>query len=251
MGRQRGVAILLIFGLASAGLACAVSCETRRVAEVEYVVCRVDARRERLRLEYADAAGAPFGSFEALRAALARDKRSLVFAMNAGMFHPDFRPVGLLVIDGRALAPINRLEGTGNFFLQPNGVFLVDAQGSRVLATVEFRNLEPRFATQSGPMLVHRGQIPASFAFRVNSSSRYIRNGVCVPADGIAAFAISNAPVTFHEFAGFFQSALGCDEALYLDGSISSLYAPQLKRADRRAKLGPMFAVSEPEPIRP
>jgi uncharacterized protein YigE (DUF2233 family) len=42
-----------------------------------------------------------------------------------------------------------------------------------------------------------------------------------------------------------FQKTLGCGEALYLDGSISSLYSTQLKRADDRAALGPMFAVSE------
>jgi len=50
--------------------------------------------------------------------------------------------------------------------------------------------------------------------------------------------------VTFHEFAQFFRDTLGCRDALYLDGSVSSLYAPQLGRADRRAKLGPMFGVT-------
>jgi uncharacterized protein YigE (DUF2233 family) len=51
--------------------------------------------------------------------------------------------------------------------------------------------------------------------------------------------------VSFREFADFFRSALGCDEALYLDGSISSLYSTQLERADHHAALGPMFAVTE------
>jgi uncharacterized protein YigE (DUF2233 family) len=32
---------------------------------------------------------------------------------------------------------------------------------------------------------------------------------------------------------------------LYLDGSISSLYAPQLNRADEREKLGPMIGVAK------
>ena len=87
-------------------------------------------RRESLRLFYADAQGARYESFERLQAALAREQKKLVFAMNAGMFHPDMKPVGLLVIDGREIAPINRSTGSGNFYLQPNGVFLIDAAGS-------------------------------------------------------------------------------------------------------------------------
>jgi uncharacterized protein YigE (DUF2233 family) len=239
------VPLLALMGLGSTRAAWSVSCETSRVDQVDYVVCRVDLSREDLRLVYADTGGVRFGHFEVLRASLARQHRKLAFATNAGMFRPDFRPVGLLVIDGQTIAPINRAAAPGNFFLQPNGVFLVDAAGARVLATDEYRDLEPRFATQSGPMLVHRGQIPASSAFRAGSMSRHIRNGVCVPAARTAAFVISDAPVTFFEFAKFFQQTLRCDEALYLDGSISSLYAPPLRRADDRADLGPMFAVVE------
>jgi uncharacterized protein YigE (DUF2233 family) len=56
-------------------------------------------------------------------------------------------------------------------------------------------------------------------------------------------FAISDAPLTFYVFAKFFIDELGCREALYLDGSISSLYAPQVGREDDRRDLGPMFGV--------
>ena len=44
------------------------------------------------------------------------------------------KPVGLLVIDGHEIAAINRTAGSGNFCLQPDGVFLIDGQGARVLA---------------------------------------------------------------------------------------------------------------------
>ncbi len=56
---------------------------------------------------------------------------------------------------------------------------------------------------------------------------------------------ISDSEVNFFEFARFFRETLRCDEALYLDGSISSLYAPQLQRADHFAALGPMVYVAE------
>ena len=51
----------------------------------------------------------------AARLADAQGER-LQFAMNAGMFHPDFAPVGLLVINGREVSPLNLAEGEGNFF---------------------------------------------------------------------------------------------------------------------------------------
>ncbi|HEX6397315.1 MAG TPA: hypothetical protein VFZ95_07825 [Steroidobacteraceae bacterium] len=59
------------------------------------------------------------------------------------------------------------------------------------------------------------------------------------------AFVISEDAVTFREFADYFVRELRCGEALYLDGSISSLYAPAMNRADRRASLGPILAVVE------
>jgi len=223
----------------------AVDCRKETLENAPYMVCRVDAATEPLRLHYTDSQGRRLGSFEALRASLAASGKTLTFAMNGGMFHPDFKPVGLLVIDGKTIAPINRRPGTGNFFLQPNGVFMIDASGARVLATEDVVDLSPQFATQSGPMLVHRGEIPSIPAFSPQSRSRHVRNGVCVEAKHIVAFVISDAPVSLFEFARFFQVSLGCSEALYLDGTISSVFAPQKKRADDHAKLGPMFAVAE------
>jgi uncharacterized protein YigE (DUF2233 family) len=94
-------------------------------------------------------------------------------------------------------------------------------------------------------MLVYHGQIPEIPAFDANSRSRKIRNGVCAQTPKVAAFVISEQPVTLHEFATFFRRWLGCSDALYLDGTISSLYSSQLKRADSHASLGAMFAVAE------
>jgi uncharacterized protein YigE (DUF2233 family) len=236
---------MLLLQLAAS--AYAVDCRRQESADATLVVCRVDTRTGKLGLYHADAHGKPYGSLTALRTALEKNGGRVSFAMNAGMFHPDQRPVGLLVLEGRELAPINRGSSWGNFYLQPNGVFLVDEQGPQVLSTMEYRNRRPTLATQSGPLLVHRGVIPDIAAFR--STSRYIRNAVCVPAPGEVVFVISEDAVTFREFARFFQEHLGCKEALYLDGSVSSLLAPELGREDSRKGLGPIFAVTvEPVP---
>jgi uncharacterized protein YigE (DUF2233 family) len=44
---------------------------------------------------------------------------------------------------------------------------------------------------------------------------------------------------------GMLPSTLRCQHALYLDGSISSVFAPALGRDDSRVGLGPLFAVVE------
>jgi uncharacterized protein YigE (DUF2233 family) len=209
-------------------------------------VCRVMLGREKLQLFWRDTAGQPYERFDALRDALAKQGKTLEFAMNGGMFLPDFSPVGLFVSDGRELVSLNRHSGAGNFSQQPNGVFLVDSEGARLLTTDEYwqQKPQPLLATQSGPMLVHQGAITASPVMRPESQSRRVRNGVCAPSPGEAAFVITETAVTFYEFAQYFLARLHCGEALYLDGSISSLYAPKLGRADHWFNMGPMIGVA-------
>jgi uncharacterized protein YigE (DUF2233 family) len=165
--------------------------------------------------------------------------------MNAGMYHPDFSTVGLFVSEGQEIAPLNTANGEGNFFLKPNGVFALTASGAHVIEASEFPGLGERviLATQSGPLLLRGGRIHP--AFHANSTSRLIRNGVGVSAPDTAVFVISEAPVTFYELATLFRDKLHCPDALFLDGTISSLYAPALKRDDSRVDLGPIIGVTE------
>jgi uncharacterized protein YigE (DUF2233 family) len=121
----------------------------------------------------------------------------------------------------------------------------VDEQGARVLTTEEYAAASPHplLATQSGPILVHQGNITESPVMSPQSTSLRIRNGVCAPSPEVAVFVISDSPVNFYGFAKFFLERLGCREALYLDGSISGLYAPSVGREDYGRDLGPMFGV--------
>ena len=57
----------------------------------------------------------------------------------------------------------------------------------------------------------------------------------------------SEQPVTFHEFALLFRNGLGCKDALFLDATVSSLFAENLDRRDVRASLGPIVAVTRAE----
>lgn len=214
-------------------------------ATERFTVVTIDTAKDELQLFLGDEQGKPFHGFKRLDAWLAGQGVRLDFAMNAGMYHPDFRPVGLLVIDGKEVAPLNLDPGVGNFFLQPNGVFFVGADGPRVVESSEYPALSKgvRIASQSGPLLLRNGVIHR--AFKPDSTSRHIRNGVGVIGSK-AVFVISEFPVTFHEFAVFMRDTLGCRDALYFDGTISSLYDKSLRRHDAYGVLGPIIGTTRP-----
>ena len=188
-----------------------------------------------------------YGNFSVVEADLDAHGQKLGFAMNAGMYRPDRSPLGLYVEEGKTISPIVTRDGPGNFGLLPNGVFCIGDR-FQVIESRRFDAERPvcRFATQSGPMLVIDGALHPDFLF--TSTSLNIRNGVGVTADGLRAFfVISNEPVNFHRFARFFRDALGLPNALYLDGSISRLYAPDLGRDDLGLPLGPIVGLVVPK----
>lgn len=208
-----------------------------------YLVCEADPRQYSIELFWKDPTGNLYRSLHNLRSSQQAAGRTMLFGMNAGMYHPDLAPVGLYVEQGRQIAPARTGTGSGNFSMQPNGIFYLSGGRAGVRATKDYVARPPRvdYATQSGPMLVIEGKLHPKF--QPDSASRKIRDGVGVRADGVAVFAISNDVVTFHEFARLFRDALGCPNALFLDGSISSLYAPAIGRNDDFWNLGPMIGV--------
>jgi len=214
-------------------------------AGAEFDTVRVDATKVSLRTFLLNTGGAPFGGFSPLAEQLEAQGRTLLFAMNGGMYDAALLPVGLYVEDGEALKPLNTRPGPGNFHMLPNGVFAITDAGPLVRESKAFAASSgppARFATQSGPMLVIDGALHPRFY----PESRFlnVRNGVgIVEETGEAVFAISTSRVNFWSFARFFKDRLGCRNALYLDGTISSLYAPPLRRRDWLFPMGPIIAV--------
>lgn len=222
----------------------AASCANISFEGLPYTTCEV-AVGEDLRLFQSGPDGA-YGSFAAIDSALTPQGLMLGFAMNAGMFHRDLAPVGLYIQDGVQSAPLITNDGPGNFGLLPNGVFCVGDRFA-VVESLTYAAVKPtcRFASQSGPMLVINGALHPKFL--PNSDSLNIRNGVGVSADGLrAVFVISNAEVNFYNFARLFRDKLELPNALYFDGSISRLYAPQLDRHDGGFPMGPIVGVVVP-----
>ena len=237
--------LIALLAVCLAKLATAAPCTDQIFDGASYTICEVTTADD-LRLFHSGPDGV-LGSFSAVNDLLATQGQTLGFAMNAGMYHPDRAPVGLYIEQGRDVSGIITSDGPGNFGLLPNGVFCVTDRFA-VIESHTFVDNPPacRFATQSGPMLVIDDQLHPDFA--PQSDSLNIRNGVGVSPDGMRAiFAISNQPVNFHAFARFFRDALRLPNALFLDGSISRLYAPNLGRDDIGLPLGPIVGTVVPK----
>jgi uncharacterized protein YigE (DUF2233 family) len=214
-----------------------------------YTVCSFDPKKSDIRLYHWDTiAGKPYGSFDSLSSGLWRQHSFVVFAMNGGMYHRDLSPVGLYIENGVEKTPLSTGGGWGNFHMQPNGVFFMQGQKAGVLETSAYlnANLKPDFATQSGPMLVINTELHPRFL--PESDSLNTRNGVGVSDDGMVHFAISENPVRFYDFATLFRDKLHTPNALYLDGSISSVDIPDAKRRDSWHPMGPIIAVVDKVP---
>ena len=235
--------------VASIGIAiCTASAvETREIIfeGKRMTVSEVDLRKDQLQLFLRDEKGEPFKRFARLDGWLRERDLELRWAMNAGMYHRDYGAVGLFVADAKALFPLNLANGEGNFFLKPNGVFFITKQGAGVLSAESYAALKPAavLATQSGPVLVLDGRLHP--AFRAGSQNRLHRNGVGVRDAQKVFFALSEDPVNFDEFARFFRDRLGCRNALFFDGTVSSLHDAELKRSDEKIDLGPIIAITE------
>ncbi|HET7708201.1 MAG TPA: phosphodiester glycosidase family protein [Sphingomicrobium sp.] len=216
-------------------------CSQREFEGSRFTVC--DSKGGEIRLIGASPGETPLRSFADLHTSL--NPAGVAFAMNAGMFDEAGRPIGLAIVDGQEVHAINRRKGFGNFHLLPNGVFLVRADGrAEAVATESFKPAaDIRLATQSGPMLVIGGKLHPRIEF--DGQSRNIRNGVGV-RDGKALFVISKDLVSFGKLARFFRDDLKTPDALYFDGSVSSLWDPAGNRQDSHSPLGPMVVVLKP-----
>ncbi len=165
---------------------------------------------------------------------------AVAFAMNAGMFGLDGRPIGLAIVDRKRVHAINLRDGRGNFHLKPNGVFLVRHNGrAEIVESSRFSaSGDIVLATQSGPMLVLGGQIHPKFD--ADGDSHNMRNAVGIGRGGKPLFVITEDPVSFGKMARFFRDQLHVRDALYFDGSVSSLWDPANGRMDDFTDLGPI-----------
>jgi uncharacterized protein YigE (DUF2233 family) len=215
-----------------------------------YRIHAVDLQRTHLALHFEDQKGERIGSFARLDRFLLQQGRRPLFMTNGGIFSKDYKPLGLFISAGVERSPLNLAAGEGNFFLRPNGVVAFGAKEAWLGEASRFAENSHggrfQYAIQSGPMLVIDGKIHP--AFSQSSTGRYIRSGVCARSQGVLLFGISEEKVSFYEFASFFRDALGCRDALYLDGAISAFGAEGRTWPPGRsdAEYATIFATDEP-----
>jgi uncharacterized protein YigE (DUF2233 family) len=196
----------------------------------KYQVADIDLKTTDLNLYWKNAQGTPYELLTTLRSDLRAQGKTFLMATNSGIYAKDMTPLGLHVENGKELRPFNKPPKDkkhaphGNFYLIPNGVFaLTEKKGPIVMESEAFDKLKPKViaATQSGPLLVQDNKFHV--AFNEKSENKNIRSGVGVNNSGHVIFAISEGAITFYEFAQLFRDALKCTNALYLDGTISSV----------------------------
>ena len=207
------------------------------------------ADASRLHLFVDDGRGQPVGTLRRAAARVAGSGHRLLFARNAGIYEPGLAPTGLAIEAGRALTPLNTRQGTGNFYAVPNGVFYVTGSGATIARTTTFASVAPvgvRLATQSGPILLEDGAMPAASVRPSSgpSARRLKRNAVCAD-HGVATLVMVDSGVTLHELAVYLRDRVGCRNALYLDGAISQALDARSGRSDEGVPLGPIIGVVE------
>lgn len=148
--------------------------------------------------------------------------------INAAIDGDNCAPVGLRVSQGKVMNPLDLGTGSGNFYLKPNGVFMVTQTSAHIVESSKFSSYNNVVtAVQSGPMLIIDRNIHPDF--NQNSPNSQIRSGVGIKQlNGTMqiVFAVSKGPVRFYDFAVFFREKLGADNALCLQSVKCSLTMP-------------------------
>jgi uncharacterized protein YigE (DUF2233 family) len=209
-----------------------------------FISYTTDPKKEDIKFYWKDDKKNRFGSIDNLKLRLSKNKQKLVFAMNGGMYKPDYSPQGLFIESTKTLSPLDTSSGAGNFYLKPNGVFYIATNNTpAICSTTDFTNNgQIKYATQSGPMLVINNQIHPSF--KEGSSNLNIRNGVGILQGNKIVFAMSKKEINLYDFAKYFKN-LGCKNALYLDGLVSRTYLPEKNWTQTDGDFGVIIGISK------
>ncbi|WP_336986414.1 phosphodiester glycosidase family protein [Altererythrobacter aquiaggeris] len=212
----------------------------------ELTHCIADPAIHRVKMALGPKGGKPYRSLANLAGGRPADAAPVAFAVNGGMYDEQGMPIGYYVQNGDRLKELNRKDGDGNFHLLPNGVFYGTGDRWNVRTSEDFYSSvldRPQFGTQSGPMLVIGGKLHPQIS--EDGDSLKLRNAVGVDNAGRAHFVISEGEVSFGKLARFYRDGLDVPNALFLDGTVSSLWDPARGRLDLGPPLGPMIVVEK------
>lgn len=241
MNKNKIFILTILFFIATAIIF--VFAESRKSVEDLFVSYIVDTKKQDIKFYWKNDKQENFKSILNLKNWLDKHHKQLVFAMNAGMYKQNNSPQGLFIENQKQIIPLDTTNGSGNFYLQPNGVFSITIDNLPVICTTPnfIDNGKVKYATQSGPMLVIEGQIHS--AFKEGSTNLNIRNGVGILPDNKIIFAMSKKQINFYAFADYFKKK-GCKNALYLDGLVSRTFLPKQNWTQTDGNFGVIIGVT-------
>ena len=157
-------------------------------------------------------------------------------AVNGGYFDPDYKPIGLLIVDGTMIAPLQNARLL-------SGVLSASAKKVQISRVAEFSmSQKPDAAVECGPMIVDLGQ-----SVRGLESTRAARRTFAAVGAGDKAALGFCSDVTLADLSNILAAISIPDfkiqRALNLDGGSSSAF--WFKRAN-----GSAFSIDEQKPVR-
>ena len=156
--------------------------------------------------------------------------------VNGGYFDPEYRPIGLLIVDGIMVAPLQKARLL-------SGVLSSSAKKVQISRIAEFSlTQKPDAAVECGPMIVDLGK-----SVRGLESSKMARRTFAAVSSGDKAALGFCSDVTLADLSGILAIVAIPDfkiqRALNLDGGSSSAF--WFKRAN-----GSAFSIAEQKPVR-
>jgi len=166
----------------------------------------------------------------------AMQRGNFLAAVNGGYFDPEYRPIGLLIVDGTIVAPLQKARLL-------SGVLSASGKKIQIMRVSEFSlTQKPDAAVECGPMIVDQGK-----PVRGLESTRTARRTFAALLAGDKAVLGFSSDVTLADLAGILGagviSEFKVQRALNLDGGSSSAF--WFKR-----KNGNAFSISEQKAVR-
>ena len=238
---RNGIKIIMLLLITGAGLF--LLNKPNKIDDAKFITYEVNFKTDKIKMYWKNDSGQILKSINYLKLFTETQKENLVFATNAGMYKIDNSPQGLFIQNTNLINGTDTSKGTGNFYLQPNGIFYITKDESAFIkTTANFKmNNDIEYATQSGPMLIIENEINS--IFNKTSTNLNIRNGVGITMDNKVTFAMSKTAISFYDFANYFKS-MGCVNALYLDGFVSRTYLPKKNWIQVDGNFGVMIGVT-------
>jgi uncharacterized protein YigE (DUF2233 family) len=156
--------------------------------------------------------------------------------VNGGYFDPEYRPIGLLIVDGTMIAPLQKARLL-------SGVLSASAKKIQISRVAEFSLAQkPDAAVECGPMIVDLGK-----SVRGLEANKIARRTFAAVAAGDKAALGFCSDVTLADLSNILAIVVIPDfkiqRVLNLDGGSSSAF--WFKRAN-----GSAFSISEQKPVR-